>query len=265
MTTLADAVFETHLPLPGRRQGKVRDVYQVPVAPGQAPRLLVVATDRVSAFDVVMPTPIPGKGRLLTEISLAWFRQLRAHAFVPDHLLGTDPADVPGLGEADRAMLAGRSMLCRAAKVVPIECVARGYLAGSGWEEYRASGTVCGVRLPAGLERSAELPEPIFTPATKAESGHDENVTFDQAAAAVGGEVMERLRALTPDSSRYWPLAGYAPGRDQPSFDKQYLRNWLLELVAKGAWHKAPPGPELPADVVEATVAKYREAARLLA
>jgi phosphoribosylaminoimidazole-succinocarboxamide synthase len=209
-------------------------------------------------------------------------------------------------------MLAGRSMLCRAAKVVPIECVARGYLAGSGWEEYRASGTVCGVRLPAGLERSAELPEPIFTPATKAESGHDENVTFDQAAAAVGGEVMERLRALTlaiykaaaahartrgliladtkfefgfalgadghptgelmivdevltPDSSRYWPLAGYAPGRDQPSFDKQYLRNWLLELVAKGAWHKAPPGPELPADVVEATVAKYREAARLLA
>lgn len=312
MTTLADAVFETHLPLPGRRQGKVRDVYEIPRAPGEAPRLLVVATDRVSAFDVVMPTPIPGKGRLLTEISLGWFRTLRAHALVPDHLLGTDPAMVPGLDEPARSMLAGRSMICRAAQVVPIECVARGYLAGSGWQEYRERGTVCGIPLPSGLRQCEQLPEPIFTPATKAQSGHDENVSFDQACAAVGGPVMERLRALTlaiyrvaaararergllladtkfefgfaldaagrptaellivdevltPDSSRYWPLEGYAPGRDQPSFDKQFLRNWLLELVAAGRWHKSPPGPELPAEIVARTREKYEEAARLLA
>ncbi|MFO0962857.1 MAG: phosphoribosylaminoimidazolesuccinocarboxamide synthase [Phycisphaerales bacterium] len=312
MTTLADAVFETHLPLPGRRQGKVRDVYEIPRAAGEAPRLLVVATDRVSAFDVVMPTPIPGKGRLLTEISLGWFRTLRAHALVPDHLLGTDPAMVPGLDEPARSMLAGRSMICRAAQVVPIECVARGYLAGSGWQEYRERGTVCGIPLPAGLRQCEQLPEPIFTPATKAQSGHDENVSFDQACAAVGGPVMERLRSLTlaiyrvaaararergliladtkfefgfaldpagrpsaellivdevltPDSSRYWPLAGYAPGRDQPSFDKQFLRNWLLELVAAGRWHKSPPGPELPAEIVARTREKYEDAARLLA
>ncbi len=311
MVTQIDAVFETHLPLPGRRQGKVRDVYAIPASAGEPPRLLVVATDRVSAFDVVMPTPIPGKGRLLTQISLGWFRTLRAHGFVPDHLISVDPASVPGLDDAAQAMLSGRSMICRAARVVPIECVARGYLAGSGWQEYQQHGTVCGIPLPAGLAQCAQLPEPIFTPATKAAEGHDENISFQAACSAVGRATMERLRdltlriyaaaaerartrgliladtkfefghaldpagratdelllideVLTPDSSRYWPAAGYAPGRDQPSFDKQYLRNWLLERVAAGEWHKSPPGPELPAEVVANTRARYEEAARIL-
>ena len=308
----ADAVFETHLSLPARRQGKVRDVYEVPVRAGEAPRLLVVASDRVSAFDVVMPTPIPGKGRLLTQVSCGWFRFLRSLGIVGDHLLGTNVSDVEGLCPADRAMLAGRAMVCRAARVVQVECVARGYLAGSGWQEYQASGTACGVRLPAGLRQCDRLPEPIFTPATKAAEGHDENISFERMCDAVGGDLARRLRdltlavyraaaerahargliladtkfefgfaldaggeptaelllvdeVLTPDSSRYWPLAGYAPGRDQPSFDKQYLRNWLLAEVAAGRWRKEPPGPALPPEVVEETRRKYEEAARLLA
>jgi phosphoribosylaminoimidazole-succinocarboxamide synthase len=308
----ADAVFETHLALPGRRQGKVRDVYSLPVPPGTPPRLLVVASDRVSAFDVVMPTPIPGKGRLLTQVSCAWFRFLRSLGIVADHLVATDVGAVDGLGAGERAMLAGRSMVCRAARVVQVECVARGYLAGSGWQEYQASGTACGVRLPAGLRQCDRLPEPIFTPATKAAEGHDENISFERMCDAVGGDLARRLRdltlavyraaaeraharglivadtkfefgfaldaggeptgelllvdeVLTPDSSRYWPLAGYAPGRDQPSFDKQYLRNWLLAEVAAGRWRKEPPGPALPPEVVEETRRKYEEAARLLA
>lgn len=311
-TSHANAVFATELPLNGRRQGKVRDVYQLPQAAGQPPRLLVVATDRISAFDVVMPTPIPGKGRLLTAMSVAWFNRIRARKLVADHLLSTSVADIPGLSTADQQALEGRSMVCRAARVVPIECVARGYLAGSGWVEYQQHGTVCGVRLPAGLRQCQQLPEPIFTPATKAETGHDENISFDQACAAVGGPLMEKLRALTlaiyrmaaefaqsrgiiladtkfefghaldaagqptnelllvdevltPDSSRYWPAAGYAPGKDQPSFDKQFLRNWLLEQVAAGTWRKEPPGPQLPPQIVDATLDKYREAQRLLA
>jgi phosphoribosylaminoimidazole-succinocarboxamide synthase len=305
------AVFQTRLPLPGRRQGKVRDVYEMPATAGHAPRILVVASDRISAFDVVMPTPIPGKGRLLTDISLAWFERIRAMGIVADHLVGTDLSALPALTDAERAQLAGRSMVCRAARVVPIECVARGYLAGSGWVEYQASGTVCGIALPAGMTQCQELPEPIFTPATKAETGHDENISFDQACEAVGGALMEELRArtleifkrasriardkgviladtkfefghaldahsaptgelllidevLTPDSSRYWPADGYAPGRDQPSFDKQFVRNWLLQEVAAKRWNKEAPGPELPAEIVSATVARYREAARLL-
>jgi phosphoribosylaminoimidazole-succinocarboxamide synthase len=305
------AVFQTQLPLPGRRQGKVRDVYRLPVETGQSPRLLVVASDRISAFDVVMPTPIPGKGRLLTDISLSWFTRIRNARLLADHLLGTDVSGIGGLSTEQRAQLAGRSMICRSARVVPIECVARGYLAGSGWVEYQQHGTVCGVPLPRGLTQCQQLPEPIFTPATKAESGHDENISFEQAADAVGGALMERLRqftlelyklaaaharscgviladtkfefghalgtddqptrelllideVLTPDSSRYWPLEGYAPGRDQPSFDKQYLRNWLLEEVAAGRWRKEPPGPELPDAIVRSTLERYQEAARLL-
>ena len=307
-----DAVFETTLPLGGRRRGKVRDVYELPACAGEPPRLLVVATDRISAFDVVMPTPVPGKGRLLTEISVAWFRFLRSQGIVPDHMLGTDVSGIPGLTEAERRMLSGRSMTCRAARVVQVECVARGYLAGSGWQEYREHGTACGIPLPRGLQQCERLPEPIFTPATKAAEGHDENISFERMCDAVGGDLAARLRTLTlrvygaaaerarargliladtkfefgfaldaggeptgelmlvdevltPDSSRYWPLAGYAPGRDQPSFDKQFLRNWLLSEVAAGRWRKEPPGPQLPPDVLAQTVAKYEEAARLLA
>ncbi len=310
-STETTAVFETRLPLEGRRQGKVRDVYQLPTQPGESPKLLVVATDRISAYDVVMPTPIPGKGKLLTELSLAWFTRLRNARLLPDHLLGTDVSAIPGLTPEQKRLLAGRSMICRAARVVPIECVARGYLAGSGWSEYVQSGTVCGVALPPGLTQCQELPEPIFTPATKAESGHDQNVSIEEAAVVVGAQLMERLRqltlqiyrlaaeharsrgviladtkfefgyalnaqgeptselmlideVLTPDSSRYWPADEYRPGKDQPSFDKQFLRNWLTQEVAARRWNKEPPGPVIPAEIVEATLLKYRQAARLL-
>jgi len=308
--TNASPVFRTALALPGRREGKVRDVYRTSSDPS-AP-LLIVATDRLSAFDVVMPTPIAGKGRLLTEMSLGWFGFLRSRAIVGDHVLGTDLSSVAGLGEADRRQLEGRSMLCRAAAVVPIECVARGYLAGSGWNEYRADGTVCGIPLPSGLVQCSRLPEPIFTPATKAEQGHDENISFERACELVGAPLMKRLRdltlriyaaaaeyalergviladtkfefgfalgadgrptdelilvdeVLTPDSSRYWPADDYEPGRDQQSFDKQFVRNHLLQLVAAGKWNKEAPGPQLPTDVVDATLQRYEEALAKLA
>jgi phosphoribosylaminoimidazole-succinocarboxamide synthase len=301
-------VFTTNLPLSNRRQGKVRDIYTIPAANRSAPpRLLIVATDRISAFDVVMPTPIPGKGRLLTEISVRWFEFIRGLNLIADHLISTRPDEVPGLNAAQRASIEGRMMLTRAAKVVPIECVVRGYLAGSGWNEYRESQTVCGIHLPAGLRECDRLPQPIFTPATKAEVGHDENINFDRACGIAGREVMARLRdvslaiysaaakhtesrgiiladtkfefgfaldargnttdelllideVLTPDSSRFWPADEYRPGRDQNSFDKQYLRNYLLELVRAGTWNKHPPGPELPDDVVRNTLARYEEA-----
>jgi phosphoribosylaminoimidazole-succinocarboxamide synthase len=305
------AIFRTNLALPGRREGKVRDLYTLPAVAGGPERLLVVASDRISAFDVVMPTPVPGKGRLLTEISLGWFRWLRSLDLVHDHLVSAEVPDHPALTASDRTALAGRVMVCRRAEVIPIECVARGYLAGSGWAEYRASGTVCGIRLPAGLRQCDRLPQPIFTPATKAEVGHDENIRFERACELVGESLMEKLRALTveiyaaaagyasergviladtkfefgfaldaagkptgelllvdevltPDSSRYWPAEEYEPGRDQPSFDKQYLRNWLLSECAAGRWDRQPPGPEVPAEVVESTIARYREAARRL-
>ncbi len=305
-TPTDDAVFETHLPLSGRRQGKVREIYDLP-ADGHGPRLLLVASDRVSAFDVVMPTAIPGKGRLLTAIASGWFEFLRGHAIVKDHLLSTDLSQIVALDDAQQCALRGRSMICRSAHVVPIECVARGYLAGSGWSEYQASSSVCGVALPAGLRQCERLAEPIFTPATKAAHGHDENVSFERASELVGEPLMRRLReitlrtytvaaahalargviladtkfefgfaldrsgsptdelmlvdeVLTPDSSRYWPAAGYAPGRDQPSFDKQFLRNWLVTLVQSGAWDKTPPGPEVPTEIVAGTLARYHEA-----
>lgn len=284
-------IWETRLAgvtLAGR--GKVRDIYDL------GDRLLIVATDRLSAFDVVLPTPIPDKGRVLTQLSLFWFNLLRD--VIPNHVLSG--ADFPAPLDAFRDELEGRSMLVRKTKPLSIECVVRGYLSGSGWKDYRATGKVCGIALPSGLRESDRIPEPIFTPATKAMTGHDENISFDEAAACVGGSLAERVRsvsldiyrraaayaeprgiiladtkfefgllgdeliwideALTPDSSRFWPAAGYKPGGPQPSFDKQYVRDYLERI----GWNKQAPGPELPADVVAATHAKYREAFRLL-
>lgn len=305
-----EALFETRLNLPGRRQGKVRDVYTLPGHRGRD-ALLIVATDRVSAFDVVMPTAIPGKGRLLTEISTWWFRFIEQRGLARTHVLSTDARDIPdaafdGPGAATtRAQLAGRVTVGRACRVVPVECVVRGYLEGSGWKDYRATGSVCGVKLPAGLRQCDRLPEPVFTPATKAPQGeHDENISFDRACEIVGRPLMTRLKdatlaiyaaaaeyaltrgiiiadtkfefgiplddpsgepivideALTPDSSRFWPADRYQPGRAQPSFDKQYLREYLQALVDRGSWRKQPPGPDLPAEIVERTLAKYVEA-----
>jgi phosphoribosylaminoimidazole-succinocarboxamide synthase len=280
-------LFESRVAgLPVRR-GKVRDVYDL------GDRLVIVATDRLSAFDWVLPTPIPDKGRLLTALTLFWLDLLR----VPNHFMSTD-LDAMGPGfTAQRDVLEGRTCLVRKANVVPFECVARGYLAGSGWKEYREGGSVCGVALPPGLRQSDRLPEPIFTPATKAESGHDQNVTFAEMAAATGAELADELRrrtldlyrraaahaegrgiiladtkfefghtakgelilideALTPDSSRFWPRDGYRPGISPPSFDKQFVRDWL---EASG-WDKNSPPPPLPAEVVERTRQKYVEA-----
>ena len=288
---ISAVVWETHFPgVPLRSRGKVRDLYEF------GDRLLIVATDRLSAFDVVLPTPIPDKGRVLTQLSLFWFERLRD--VVPNHVLSS--SEFPEELAAYREQLEGRSMLVRRTQPVPIECVMRGYLAGSGWKDYRATGKVCGIALPAGLRESERLPQAIFTPATKATSGHDENISFDEAAARIGGSLVERLRAislelylraaayaeprgilladtkfefgllsgepiwideaLTPDSSRFWPADGYTPGRPQPSFDKQYVRDYL----ERTGWSKQPPAPELPAEVVAGTRSKYREAYRRL-
>jgi phosphoribosylaminoimidazole-succinocarboxamide synthase len=256
--------------------------------------LLLVATDRISAFDVVLPEPIPDKGRVLTGLSLHWSE--RTSDLVPNHLV---PGPLPLPFAADPE-LAGRAILARRARVIPIECVARGYLSGSGWTQYRAGGAVCGVPLPPGLQESARLPEPIFTPTTKAAAGHDEPLTFEEATDLAGRGLAERLRELTiavyeriaslasergvivadtklefgfaggelllidevgtPDSSRFWPAEGYRPGGPQPSFDKQYVRDWL---DASG-WDHEPPPPSLPADVVAATASRYREAYELV-
>ncbi|HMN95759.1 MAG TPA: phosphoribosylaminoimidazolesuccinocarboxamide synthase [Phycisphaerales bacterium] len=305
------ALFETALDLPHRRRGKVRDLYRLPGGDGDPPRVLVIATDRISAFDVVMPTPIPGKGRLLTAISARWFEWLRARRIVADHLIETDVDAIEAIPPAARGALRGRTMLCRAAAVIPVECVARGHLAGSGWSEYSATGRICGAALPAGLREGDRLPEPIFTPASKAEEGHDENIGFAEVVALVGEPLAHRLRdltlaiysaaaahalergliladtkfefgfaidadgrtsdelllvdeVLTPDSSRYWPAESWRPGAEQPSFDKQFLREWLLGLVRSGAWTKQPPGPELPGEIVERTLERYLEAHRRL-
>ncbi len=314
-----DALFETNLSLPGRRRGKVRDVYEIPGDAGAPARLLIVASDRISAFDVVMPTPIPGKGAVLTEIAAKWFGWIEARGLARTHLLSTRVEDVPGLSDAERAALRGRVTIGRRCRVVPVECVARGYLAGSGWVDYQRTGMVCGVKLAPGLRTGDRLVDeagrfaPIFTPATKEELGkHDENISFEQAAAVAGEGVMRRLRdatlaiygaaheyalsrgviladtkfewgvaldsagnpagdelilvdeALTPDSSRYWPAEDWRPGREQPSFDKQFLREYLLGLVAEGKWDKTAPGPALPERIVEGTLAKYVEARRRL-
>ena len=267
-----------------RSSGKVRDLYDA-----GPERLLLVASDRISAFDVILPTPVPDKGRVLTGMSLFWFAN--TGDLVANHVVTADPAT----GGFD-AGLAGRAMVVRRADVVPLECVARGYLSGSGWSQYGATGTVCGVQLPAGLVESDRLPEPIFTPTTKAAEGHDLPVSSEEAAELVGRGLVERLKELTltmyeraaeialrrgiiladtkfefgfcegelilvdevctPDSSRFWPADAYEPGHPQPSFDKQYVRDWL---DASG-WDHEPPPPELPADVVSNTAARYREA-----
>jgi phosphoribosylaminoimidazole-succinocarboxamide synthase len=269
-------------------QGKVRDVYQA----GED-RLVLVATDRISAFDVVLPDPIPDKGRVLTGLSLFWFE--RTKDLVANHLLSADRRDFPGTLR-DEPALAGRAMLVKQAQVIPVECVARGYLAGSGLKQYRAEGHICGVSLPPGLDESDPLPEPIFTPTTKAAEGHDLPLTFEETVELVGKGLAERLReltialyergaeiarergiivadtkfefgfadgdlilideVLTPDSSRFWPADGYAPGRSQPSFDKQFVRDWL---DASG-WDHEPPPPDLPVEVIERTASTYREA-----
>ncbi len=301
------STYRTNLPLPNRRQGKVRDIYALPPDGGAPGRVIIIATDRISAFDVVLPAPVPGKGRPLTEISVRCFEFIRDLNLNGDHLISTSPEDIEGLNEKDRAQLDGRLMIGRAAKVLPIEFVARGYITGSGWVEYQETGSVCGIKLPKGLRECEKLPEPIFTPATKADVGHDENFDFDTAVAKVGRATMERLRditlsiysaaaeyalsrgiiiadtkfefgwaldaknqptdevvlideVLTPDSSRFWPADEYEPGRGQRSYDKQYVRDYLLTLVKARKWNKTPPGPELPEEIIRNTLQKYIEA-----
>ncbi len=284
-------VLQTSIPDYPRRQGKVRDVYDL------GDRLLLVASDRLSAFDVVLPTGIPCKGEVLTRISVFWFGQFR---HVPHHLIELVEDRAPAGLEPYLDQLRGRSIVVRKTKVLPIECVVRGYLAGSGWKEYQKTQSVCGVKLPAGLRQCDQLPEPIFTPATKAETGHDENISFEEACRLTDEAAMRTVRdrsltiyseaselarrrgviiadtkfewgwdgkqwilideVLTPDSSRFWPADQYQPGRDQPSFDKQYVRNYLETLD----WNKQPPGPQLPPEVVENTSRKYIEAYELL-
>jgi phosphoribosylaminoimidazole-succinocarboxamide synthase len=294
-----DMLYESRLhSLPLLARGKVRDNYAV-----GSDRLLMVASDRISAFDVIMGQPIPGKGRLLTRMALFWFERL-AHV-VPNHLSGDDPASVVAADE--RAQVSGRSMLVRRLQPLPVEAVVRGYLAGSGWAEYQRSGTVCGVALPGGLVNASRLNEPIFTPATKAEAGaHDENISFAQMEQIVGAELAARVRevslrlyreaaahalkcgiiiadtkfefgldeagtltlmdeVLTPDSSRFWPLNAYREGSNPPSFDKQFLRDWLEAAYIDGQpWNKKAPAPALPEQVVRETGARYAEALRIL-
>ena len=288
-----EAFLESHLPLP-RRQGKVRDVYDL------GDQLLIVSTDRISAFDWILPSGIPDKGKILTAMSGFWFDRLQ----VPHHLIADkvspELAERLSLSDQDLADLAGRTMIVRKSQVVPFECVVRGYLEGSGWKEYQANGSICGIKLPPGLKQCDRLPEPIFTPATKAETGHDENVSFETMASAIGQSVAEQLRektlevfrrgsawaegrgiiiadtklewgfwngelilideVLTPDSSRFWPLDQYQPGHSQPSFDKQYVREWLMA----SDWDRHSPPPVLPEEVIQQTRQRYIDAYRLL-
>jgi len=281
-------VLHTDLPLPRFGSGKVRDTYDL------GDRLLMVTTDRISAFDCVMPNGIPGKGAVLTQLSSFWFA--RTNDLIPNHLLSTDVADLPAEVRAQETWLRERFMIVRKARRLDFECVVRGYLAGSAWVEDQHDGTVCGVRLPAGLRQADRLPEPIFTPASNAESGHDINISLDAVKNAVGEDLGQTLsdasiaiynaaarfaldrgiiiadtkmefgllgdrlilidELLTPDSSRFWAVGDYAPGVSLPSFDKQYLRDWLQQ----SGWDKRPPAPELPAEVIAGTAARYREA-----
>jgi phosphoribosylaminoimidazole-succinocarboxamide synthase len=287
----AKVIRETHFAgIEPVARGKVRDIYAI------GDRLLIVATDRISAFDVVMPTPIPDKGRVLTQLSIFWFELLSD--IIPNHVLSAKHFPAPFDRYAED--LSCRSIVVRKTQPLPIECVARGYLSGSGWKEYCATGKICGISLPFGLKESDKLPEPIFTPATKATSGHDENISFERTAEIIGRSLAEKVRditleiyrrasayaeprgvlladtkfefgqlngeliwideALTPDSSRFWPAGQYKPGRPQPSFDKQFVRDYLERIQ----WPKTPPGPDLPPDVVAGTRARYRDAYRIL-
>jgi len=288
-----NSILRTEIPgLELRRRGKVRDVYSV------GEDLLIIATDRISAFDVVLPNPIPNKGFVLTALSLFWFELLGD--VVKNHLISTRASEYPSQLDPYRDQLEGRSMLVVKTDVFPIECVARGYISGSGWKEYRKTGEVCGIRLPEGLTESDRLPEPLFTPSTKEETGHDINISEKEVANRIGEDATRRLKdltltiyskaadyalengiiiadtkfefgtkdgeiilideVLTPDSSRFWPKDSYGPGRPQQSFDKQYVRDYLEGLD----WDKTPPGPELPREIIERTSEKYLEAFKLL-
>jgi len=285
----SSTISQTSIPgLPLWRRGKVRDVYDL------GDQLLIVATDRLSAFDVVLPSGIPSKGAVLTQLSLFWFHLLEG--VVPHHVVTADVSEYPADLQRHRAQLEGRSMIVAKTEPLPVECVVRGYITGSGWKDYRATGSVCGIPLPAGLVESQRLEPALFTPSTKAETGHDENISFTEVERTLGAERAAEVRdvsleiyrrasdhaeargiiladtkfefgvrdgrlvwideALTPDSSRFWPRAEYAPGRGQPSYDKQYVRDYLETL----GWDKRPPGPALPAEVVQRTGERYREA-----
>ena len=327
----SSTTFKTDLNLPDARTGKVRDVYTLPndlLAEHRetlhgAGAMVMIASDRISAFDVVLPTPIPGKGRVLTSIAEFWLRWIEHERICKTHLVSTDHNLIPNdalTQTTTRLHLEGRTTIGRLCKVIPVECVVRGYLEGSGLKDYLATGSVCGVELPAGLRQCDQLPEPIFTPATKADEGHDENIGFDQAVAHIdglyeginGSDLMNTLRersieiysrasayarergiiladtkfefglpingegkiidsdpilideALTPDSSRFWPADSYEPGHAQPSFDKQFVREYLQSLVDTGKWDKTDPGPTLPDNVVEGTLDRYTQARNLL-
>ena len=289
----SDPLYETNLPgIPLHARGKVRDIYDA------GDFLVLVASDRLSAFDYILPTPIPSKGKVLTQLTVFWLGMLAD--LVPNHLVTTDPEQYPEPFPQFQEQLEGRSMLVRRAQMIDVECVARGYVSGSGWKDYRSSGAICGIRLPEGLSESSRLPEPIFTPATKAQSGHDENISFEVVAGQIGASLAERLRVLTlqiyhrasqyaesrgiiladtkfefgfvdgeliladevltPDSSRFWPKDVYQPGGPQSSYDKQYVRDYLESIH----WNKQPPAPALPPEVVQKTSAKYLEAYRVL-
>jgi len=314
---MADAVMTTDLPLPNKRTGKVRDLYDLTLGNGDD-GLLIVATDRVSVFDVVLQNGIPGKGVMLTRISKFWFDFLDSEldreldGKFRHHLVSTDANDIEGLDEDQRRILNGRIMICKKSNVVPVECIVRGYLTGSGYKDYQKTGQVCGIDLPAGMVNSDRIENPIFTPSTKAEEGHDENISFEESCNIAGKELMENVRdlslsifkkgrdyalergiiiadtkfefgfdksgldksglendnegpvlideVLTPDSSRFWPADEWQPGREQNSFDKQYVRNYTQELVDAGQWNKEYPGPVLPQEVIENTCSRYEEA-----
>ena len=288
-------LHESNLPsLKFLHRGKVRDLYEV-----DADHLLIVQTDRLSAFDVILPTPIPGKGEVLTAVSNFWFKQLGD--VIPNHLSGIDPESVVKT-EAEKAQVRGRAFVTKRLKPLPIEAIVRGYLVGSGWKDYRKTGAVCGIQLPAGLQEAQKLPQPLFTPSTKAAVGeHDENISYEEAKKLLGAEMAEQVKnatlalytraadyaltrgiiiadtkfefgvdktgklylideALTPDSSRFWPADQYKVGSNPPSFDKQFVRDWL----ETSGWNKQPPAPQVPADVLQKTADKYREAQRLL-
>ncbi len=303
MFSTSEPVLDTALDgLTLHRRGKVRDVYEVQL-PSGATALLMIATDRISAFDYVLGSGIPDKGKVLTQLSAFWFEKMAG--LVPHHLLSVEVEDFPEAARPHAEILSGRTMLCRLTNPIPVECVARGYLSGSGWKEYQQTGSVCGIPLPKGLQESERLPEPIFTPATKAETGHDVNISEEEAGRIIGTDLVARLRTLTlelyrrgcehaaskgiiiadtkfefglvgdgdpmkdvvlidevltPDSSRFWPQASYAPGHGVPSFDKQFVRDYLEEI----RWNKQPPVPSLPADVIRHTREKYIEAFTLL-
>lgn len=288
-----DIILKTEMPDIGQpRRGKVRDIYDL------GEHLLLIATDRVSAFDVVLPNGIPGKGSILTQISIYWFNLMKD--IIDNHIISTEVADYPERLHKYRAMLEGRSMLVKKAKPMPVECIVRGYLSGSGWKEYRHKGTVCGIKLAGGFEESARLEKPIFTPSTKAEEGHDLNISFDKMTNITGSEMAEELRdaslrvyekacttaenrgiiiadtkmefgsyngrlilideLLTPDSSRFWSLKDYNPGRNQDSYDKQIIRDYLLSLK----WNQQPPAPALTEDIIMKTAGRYREIMEIL-